>query len=116
MKKSIIVIALCLAAFALPAQAVEYPEKEFRTTSSYIEQTQQVNPNMQYGTFTPADALLLGSEEQTGANGGGPRRTVGNTGTPGSDGQLLPVGDAALPLTLMALAFCGVIYLRRSKA
>jgi len=41
----------------------------------------------------------------------GPRKS----GTPGNQGSELPVGDAVLPLTLIALAFCGVIYLRRRK-
>lgn len=55
---------------------------------------------------------------------GGPRRTsISNdedegwtprTDTEGTD--LSPIGDAVLPLMLMAVAFCGVVYFRRRRA
>lgn len=50
----------------------------------------------------------------------GPRRTAASPGSPttpgaGSEENQFPVGDAVLPLALMALAFAGVIYLRRRK-
>ena len=55
----------------------------------------------------------------------GPRRAkrdVGDGGTtedgdedPDNPGEPMPLGDTILPLLLMALAFCGVVYLRRKK-
>lgn len=38
---------------------------------------------------------------------------TGRTDTEGTD--LSPIGDAVLPLTLMAMTFCGIIYLRRKE-
>ena len=56
---------------------------------------------------------------------GGPRRAKKEVnpftgeGTAGDIGNPLepavPLGDAILPLMMMALAFCGVVYLRRKK-
>jgi hypothetical protein len=55
----------------------------------------------------------------------GPRRAkrdVGEGGTtedgdedPDNPGEPMPLGDVLWPLMLMALAFCGVVYLRRKK-
>lgn len=51
----------------------------------------------------------------------GPMRTSGTPGSPSTPGQgqqenQFPLGDAVLPMIMMALAFCGVVYLRRKKA
>lgn len=46
--------------------------------------------------------------ETTGEN-----ENIGGTGNPNEPGT--PIGDAILPLMVMALAFCGVVYLRRKK-
>ena len=48
---------------------------------------------------------ISGSGSGTGGNG------AEETTNPFED----PIGDAMLPLMLMALAFCGVVYLRRKK-
>jgi hypothetical protein len=52
----------------------------------------------------------------------GPRRIGGSgSGTGGNEAEETtdpfedPLGDAILPLLMMALAFCGVVYLRRKK-
>lgn len=55
----------------------------------------------------------------------GPRRAkrdVGDGGTtedgdtdPDNPGEPMPLGDTILPLLMMALAFCSVVYLRRKK-
>ena len=48
---------------------------------------------------------------------GGPRREEGKIGGPDTNqSSESPVGDAVLPLMLMAISFCGIIYLRRQKA
>jgi len=41
----------------------------------------------------------------------GPRRIV----TPGNSGTQQPIGDAVCPLMLMALAWAGIVYLRRRR-
>ena len=53
----------------------------------------------------------------------GPRRAkrdVGEGGTEGDEdpdnpGEPAPIGDVLWPMMVMALAFCGVVYLRRKK-
>ena len=46
---------------------------------------------------------------------GGPRKAGGIT-EPKDDDEEFPVGDAVWPMMLMALAFGGVIYLRKRRA
>ena len=110
MKKTIIgMMALCLAAWTLPAQAVEFPEAEFRTTSAYIEQqdVQRGEAVQPFGVYTLAEQMDAKDNVL---------RTPGQTGSGGNSGTQQPLGDAALPLALMAIAFCGVIALKRRNA
>ena len=63
------------------------------------------------GASTANDVAQLVSTPGRNAAPGGPRRVNGHPDIPFPD----PIGDAVLPLTLLALAFCGVIYFRRRK-
>ena len=47
--------------------------------------------------------------------GGGTAETIEGSGTSTPLEPGLPIGDVLLPLMVMALAFCGVVYLRRKK-
>ena len=122
--KKIMILVVMVAAFVLPTMAQigkEDPNKvQFQSTST-----------MQ------ASGSVLASQPMLNADGtaynpaasstpSGPRKIGGLPGTGGSgseglpdtskDGDNTPVGDAMLPLTLMALAFAGVIALRRRRA
>ena len=65
------------------------------------------------GASTANDVAQLAAAPGRHAAPSGPRRVdQGNK----PDGPFEdPIGDAVLPLTLLALAFCGVIYFRRRK-
>lgn len=118
-------IIMGVALIALPAMAQEYGQQQYGATA----------PNAQIqstSTFTGSGSSYssnptLNSDGTAAYNGasyspakapGGPRRGFDNTpdighewANPGS-----PVGDAMLPLMLMALAFVGGIALKRHKA
>ena len=70
-----------------------------------------------FNNTTPSEQSEVGASYSPAKAPSGPRRA-------GDWGQGLdeygqgpsPIGDALLPLMLMAVAFCGVVYLRRRKA
>ena len=137
--KRIITILMAAALIALPAMAQSFGSK--RT----IDNNQQAAPNftttqpfrstsvMQIsGSVYSANPILetngTASYEGNGVNpwNRGLRKVDADndgfdddTGLPvtsGTGGNQQPLGDAVLPLMIMALAFCGVVYLRRKKA
>ena len=112
--KKIMMILVMVAAVALPTMA----------------QIGQQDPNsvqFQSTSTMQASGSVLASQPMLNADGtaavpvqapaAGPARTMGLPGMPSTegDGGNTPIGDAVLPLMLMALAFAGVIYLRRRK-
>lgn len=105
--KKIIMIIMAVALYALPAVA---QNMEFRSTSTmqgtgnYVAPVTAVGATSAASTYSPAQAPS------------GPRKDIITPGNPGNQSNDSPIGDAVLPLTLMALAFCGVIYYRRKKA
>ena len=115
MKK--ILFVLLVALVALPTMAQNFKEQDqqvFRSTST-------LTPS---GSQYSAQPML--NEDGTAYNpaaSSGPRRakaeeTPSTPTTPDvtDPEKITPVGDAVLPLMLMALAFGGVIYLRRRKS
>ena len=79
---------------------------------------------MQSGSTLPM-AAVSGTTMANDNAPGGPRRAkrdVGGGGTtdddedPDEPGEPMPIGDAAVPMMLMAMLFAGVIYTRRKKA
>jgi len=65
-----------------------------------------------FSSTTPSEQSAVGAEQAAKVNG--PRKFP----KPGETGQSdeYPLGDAALPLLLMSLAFAGVIYFRERRA
>ena len=124
MKKVIVISSLLLAiSFTAVAQVAgatqggeqkafgaSAPSATFQSTSSMpgsgssYSATPSLNADgtvaYEGGSYTSAKAPLIG----------GPRKSTPNPPDP------TPLGDAVLPLLLMALAFCGITYLRRKKA
>lgn len=110
---------------ALPTMAqtfgtkyAEKPSVAFQSTSTMMGSGSTYSANPTLNTD--------GTAYYNGAAASGPRRVKmdgptptpsPNPGDPGSGDQDNtepgPVGDAVLPLLLMALAFCGVVYMRR---
>ena len=113
MKK--ILFVLLAALVALPTMAQKFKEQDPQKVQ--FQSTSAMAPvNSQYSAQPMLNEDGTAYNPAASAAPSRPRRTESNPGTPPSEGDELPVGDAVLPLMLMALAFCGVIYLRRRKA
>lgn len=115
MKEKIIMIIMAVALVALPAMA---QQQEWQSTSAmqtsgsaYAPQVTAVGAAGVSGMATTTESYFPSQAPS------GPRRTTGSNQNPGhtEDGSS-PIGDAVLPLMLMAVAFCGIIYYRRKKA
>ena len=118
MKTKIVMIIMAVVLYALPTMA---QNMEFRSTSTmqgsgnYVAPVTAVGASSAATSYSPAKAP--GGPRRVETPGGG-SSGEGGTGhnNPGTGGYDSPIGDAVLPLTLMALAFCGVVYYRRKKA
>ena len=115
--KKIAIMIMAVALVALPTMAQSFGEQEqptaaFQSTSTMTPSgsAYSANPSLnENGVATTPSAARAGSGPKKAAAGSLP--LMPET----SDGGNQPIGDAVLPLTLMALAFCGVIALRRRK-
>lgn len=111
---------------ALPTMAQTFGTKYAEKPSVVFQSTSTM---MGSGSTYSANPTLNtdGTAYYNGAAASGPRRVKmdGTTPTPNpgdpesgeqDNTEPGPVGDAVLPLLLMALAFCGVVYMRKRKA
>ena len=107
-------MAAALVALPTVAQSFgdqEQPKAQFQSTS--VMQTSgsvyasQPAINADGTAYNPAEALQTTTQTPSG-----PRKIAPVT----PEGNATPIGDAVLPLTLIALAFCGIIALRRRRA
>lgn len=128
---SILLIAL-LALGAMQASAVDY-RNSYRGIQNPDYSIQAVSVTAPVATFqsTSAYASSEWAEESTLNSDGtvnegaymssasnapsGPRRVGGQSGTPGQGGDKQPLGDALIPLFLLAIAYGGWRFLRRRK-
>ena len=131
--KRIIMILMAVALVALPTMAQSFSSKRtvdndqraaqsftttepFRSTSAMQTSgsVYSANPVLnENGTaYNPSEAAMSAHIQS------GPRKSLGdNPSDPGkTTDESSPIGDAVLPLMLMAVAFCGYIALRRRKA
>lgn len=112
MKAKIMMIIMAAALMALPAMA---QQQEWQSTSAMQGS----------GSAYSAQVTAVGAAEvtematTTGSNQSqpaGPNRARRGFDNPGEYGQGdSPIGDAILPLMLMAMLFAGVVYIRRKK-
>ena len=119
-------VIVILLVMALPAVAVEFgntsqyavaPQASFQSTSTMAGSGSAYTSNPTIGDDGTADyGGSSGPNRRKGKKDENPfgDQTIGDVGNPNEPGT--PIGDAVLPLILMALAFCGVVYLRRKKA
>ena len=115
MKEKIIMIIMAVALYALPAVA---QNMEFRSTSTmqgsgnYVAPVTAVGATSAASSYSPAKAPG-GPRKVEGVGGGegGSGHSNPGTGDPGS-----PIGDAVLPLSLMALAWAMTRMIRRKTA
>ena len=107
MKK--VIMILMVAALALPTMA---QQQEWQSTSSMQTSGSTYTPQV-----TPVGAGAPAPQTPAGVVPSGPKRDGLFPDAPNTDGKQdnTPVGDAVLPLTLMALAYALVVYFRKRK-
>ena len=105
MKK--VIMILMVAALALPTMA---QQQEWQSTSSLKTSGSTYSPQV-----TAVGAEAPAAQSPVGVAPSGPMKTLPST--PNTEGQQdnTPIGDAVLPLTLMALAYALVVYFRKRK-
>jgi len=113
MKKYIMII-MAVALIVLPAMAQQH---EWQSTSamqtSGSNYTPQVNAVGAESAQPMATTTTASYSPAKAPNG--PRRGFDHGAESGQSDEF-PIGDAVLPLMLMAVAFGGVVYFRRRKA
>lgn len=130
MKKKVIMLIVMVAAVVLPAMAQQFGEKETRVGGMYDQKTtfQSTSTLQGIGSAYSSTPMISaqGTAEYSGAStpsGSGPRRAKMDdddwptSQDPEEGDPDSPIGDAALPLSLFALAYA--IYMmvsRRRKA
>lgn len=104
----------------LPATAdAQQQEEQWRSTSVMMTSGSNYAPQLQEVGATSAFQQATTTESTSSPKvRGGIKRIEGGGGhgNPGEGGTDSPIGDAVLPLMLMAMSFCGTVYLRRQKA
>lgn len=106
---------------------VTYGQQEWQSTST-MQSGSSYSPQVTaVGAVTAAEMATTTANYSPASAPGGPRRTpINNDEGDGDEGwtpktdsggtDLSPIGDAVLPLLLMAMAFAGVIYFRKRHA
>jgi len=116
MKKIMMIMVLgALIACLVPA-AAQNPQ-EWQSTSamkgagsSYSSQITAVGATSALSEATTTDSYSPAKAPN------GPRRVIGNNQDGGEGSNDSPIGDAVLPMMLMAMVFTGVIYFRKRRA
>ena len=120
--KNRIVVMIMAAALSLPAMAgwINQEQKDVTVQQSAFQSTSTMAPSGSAYSATPAalneDGTASYDEASAPANAPGRRKIGPSPSGTVDDKDKVPVGDAVLPLMLMAAAGAGVIALRRRKA
>jgi len=109
------ILAILICSIGISAYAIDF------TTTQAIAPTatmQSVNNNvyMSSGSTYSAEVYDVGAyspSQAAGVRKSSPGKD--NSGYDPSNPQFSPLGDAVLPLMLMALALAGIVYLRRRR-
>ena len=117
--KRLMMILMAAALVALPTMA---QQEEWQSTSAMKGSGSVYAPQVTGVGAVGVDNLATTTTTETYSpgNSGGPRKVKmgdfdsSTEGGEGDDGS--PIGDGLLPLMVMAVAFCGVVYFRRRKA
>ena len=98
---------------ALPTMA---QQQEWQSTSAMQTSGSNYTPQVNAIGATTAPYVATTTESYSPENApSGPRRVMGHGTDAGSQSEEFPIGDAMLPLMLCALAFGGVVALRRRR-
>jgi hypothetical protein len=111
MRKYMMII-MAVALMALPTMAQE--QEQWKSTSIMSGAGGYTAPITEVGSASVGEmATTTGSAAKAPS---APRRGFIDPSNPGPQSDADPIGDAVLPLALMALTFAGVVYFRKRKA
>ena len=118
MKRNIKVIGygLLVIGMLFVGMPVMAQQQEWKSTSTMPGVSSTFTPNVQEvgAKYVPQMATTTDTYSPTKSTGG-PRRDF-DTGAETGKSDEYPIGDAVLPMLLMAMLFAGVVYTRRKKA
>lgn len=110
--KRIMMIIMAAALVALPTMA---QEQQWQSTSAMQGTGSTLAPQVTAVGATSVGQMATTTSSPVKAPNG-PRRVIEDNNDPGQLDEGSPLGDAVLPLMLMAMLFAGVVYTRRRKA
>lgn len=111
MIRAVGVLIVCL----LPL--VAFAQQDWRSTSTMTGSGSAYMPEVTAVGSAEASEMATTTTAGSPAKApGGPRRGFIDPSNPGPQSDDNPIGDAVLPLALMALTFAGVVYFRKRKA
>ena len=107
-------LVMCMLLMGMPVMA---QQQEWRSTSAMRTSGSTYSPQITAVGATTVSSMATTTETYSPAKapGSGPRRGF-DTGAETQQSEEFPIGDAVLPLALMALTFAGVVYFRKRKA
>ena len=111
MRKVVIMMIMGVALMALPAMAQDWQSTSSMqgSGSAYSAQVTAV------GAAEVTDMATTTTEGSSSNRGHKARKSHEGTAEPGIGNPGSPVGDAVLPMLLMAMLFAGVVYTRRKR-
>ena len=113
------ILSIFLCAIGISVYAVDYAPFASSLPPSAAMQSVNNTDFMTVGSSYSSDVYAVGSYSPSHAPAVGPRKAPPGTGGESTydpnNPQFSPIGDALLPLLIMALAFTGLTYLRKSK-
>ena len=121
MKKLFVIFisAISIGAIAVNPTNEEKTSEEFSATINSVNNPSYLSTGSAYSSSVSevgADAPMNSPMRKAGGGGPGAVDPTQPAQNDPQNPQFSPVGDAVLPLLLMAMAFGAVVYLRRRKA
>ena len=116
-----ILVLSALIVCSVPAKAQNFtssnqPQQEWKTSTMQTSGSNYSSQVTEVGATTAAYQATTTTDSYNSNGFTGPRKGFGTNQEGGETGdESSPIGDAVLPLMLMAAAFCGVIALRRRR-
>ena len=112
-KKKVMMIIMAAALIALPTMA-----QDWQSTSAMQGSGSTYSPQVTSVGATDANSFATTTTESysPAKAPSGPRKGFIDPSNPGPQSNEDPIGDAVLPMMLMALAFGGVMYFRRKRS
>ena len=113
--KKIVMIIMAVALIALPTMA---QQDQWQSTSTLQTSGSVYSSQINAVGATAVSSMATTTTESytpSQAPSGGPRRGF-DTGAETGQSDEFPIGDAVLPMLIMAMLFAGVVYTRRKKA